>query len=217
MQLRGRIPVRSPIPACLRVLKPGQQSFPGFAYGYVYGTDSQKRRTIAIPYNYGVTKLESVNDLYVHAWVPVTGPANVADMSVGHLIVKTMPNSCVPLKFQYSIFYVPQEEGREDYVNGCCALLTKKPWRGNILVVKRGKRKAAINMEREDAFLVDTLVSKCVAFLRNFNFSHPASSAASNMGCLLIETESLYATRTHLTFSLQLQFFSRFSNRSLVY
>jgi hypothetical protein len=79
-------------------------------------------------------------------------------MSTGH--ITTLPGSRVPLKFAYSIFFVQEIDGHDEQVNSCLALKATKTWRGNILVVKRGSRKAVINMEREDAFLVDNIVSK---------------------------------------------------------
>jgi hypothetical protein len=132
----------------------------------VYATETAKRRIVAVPYNYGVTKLASVNDLFVHTWVPNTSRAsNVVDMNIGHLLVTSLPGSRVPLEFAYSLFYVPRDRGFPVIRNGCGSIRGEHNWQGNILVVKRGKRKPAINMEREDAFLVDNIVSSYVVTL----------------------------------------------------
>ncbi|KAJ7911251.1 hypothetical protein B0H13DRAFT_2328464 [Mycena leptocephala] len=140
-----------------------EPKYPGFAYGYLYATRSRKRRIVAVPYNYGVTKLTSVNDLYVHVWVPNSSRAShIVDMGVGHLLVTTLPRSLVPLEFSYSIFYVPPGRGHPIPPNNCGSIRSDQAWDGNILIVKRGKRKAVINMEREDAFLVDNIVSVCI-------------------------------------------------------
>jgi hypothetical protein len=132
----------------------------------VYATQTAKRRIVAVPYNYGVTKLASVNDLFVHAWVPNTSrSSNVVDMNIGHLLVTALPGSSVPLEFSYSLFYVPRGRGFPVIRNACGSIRGEHDWQGNILVVKRGKRKPAINMEREDAFLVDSIVSAYVVAL----------------------------------------------------
>jgi hypothetical protein len=47
--------------------------------------------------------------------------------------------------------------------NTCRSLRSKLEWHGNILVVKHGKRKPIINVDREDAFLVDSIVTAYVA------------------------------------------------------
>jgi hypothetical protein len=86
-------------------------------------------------------------------------------MGVGHLLVTTLPRSLVPLEFSYSIFYVPPGRGHPIPPNKCGSIRSDQAWDGNILVVKRGKRKAVINMEREDAFLVDNIVSVYVSML----------------------------------------------------
>ncbi|KAJ7601310.1 hypothetical protein DFH06DRAFT_1353400 [Mycena polygramma] len=137
-------------------------AFPGFAYGFLYATGSTKRRSVAVPYNFGVTKLESVNDLYVHLWVPcAVQSSSVIDMSIGRVLVTKLPNTDTPLEFTYSIIYVPPASPGNLRVtrNNCPALRSDVEWRGNILVVKHGKRKAIINVEPEDASLVDSIVN----------------------------------------------------------
>ncbi|KAJ7153793.1 hypothetical protein C8R46DRAFT_897569, partial [Mycena filopes] len=129
-------------------------------YGYLYATGSKKRRTVAVPFNYGVGKLSSVNDLHVHVWVPNTSDVpHVVDMAVGRVNVASLPGSRVPLEFAYYIIYVPQSSGFPVPPNECRSLRSNRVWNGNILVLKQGKRKAVINVEKEDAFLVDALVS----------------------------------------------------------
>ncbi|KAJ7033613.1 hypothetical protein C8F04DRAFT_1184053 [Mycena alexandri] len=134
--------------------------FPGFAYGFLYATHGRARRTVAVPYNYGVSKLRTINDLHVHIWVPNTSPVpHVVDMAVGRQRVTTCPGSLVRLEFAYSVIYVPPTSASECAVNQCSSLRAATEWKGNILVLKHGKRKPVINMEAEDAFLVDTIVS----------------------------------------------------------
>ncbi|KAJ6476673.1 hypothetical protein C8R47DRAFT_1220165 [Mycena vitilis] len=140
-----------------------EPKFPGFAYGYLYATESSRRRIVAVPYNYGTQKLTSVDELFVHLWVPNSSltPALV-DMSVGRLRVNTLPGSSVPLEFSYSIVYVPPSSPLVNGENRCASLRSRVRWEGNILVLKHGKRKPVINMEREDAYLVDSIVSACI-------------------------------------------------------
>ncbi|KAJ6498666.1 hypothetical protein DFH09DRAFT_1203919 [Mycena vulgaris] len=136
-------------------------AFPGFAYGYLYATMSAKRRVVAVPYNYGVARLTSVNELFVHAWVPPSSQSkNVVDMSVGRVHVTHFPpGSPTPLEFGYSLFFAPLAAGTSDIPNCCGAIRADVEWRGNILVVKHGKRKAVINVDREDGLLVDAIVN----------------------------------------------------------
>ncbi|KAJ7017935.1 hypothetical protein C8F04DRAFT_1199716 [Mycena alexandri] len=135
--------------------------FPNFAYGFLYATGSSRRRTVAIPYNYGVTKLESINDLFVHAWVPrPTVSSNVIDMGAGRVFVDRLPQSSLAFNHPYSIIYVPPTQPTTGIVNTCNSLRALNAWTGNILVVKHGKRKPVINVEKEDSLLVDMLVSE---------------------------------------------------------
>ncbi|KAJ7156445.1 hypothetical protein C8R43DRAFT_1125643 [Mycena crocata] len=153
-----------------RVLRPDQlrlpdsiHRFPGCCYGFLYATQSIKRRRVAVPYNYGVDKLTSVNDLFVHVWVPrPTSSRSLVDLSVGRLTLNHFPGTDVPLEFSYSIIYVPPSSPVNSEANVCSILRGPDEWRGNVLVVKHGKRKAVINMEREDTFLVDNLVNACI-------------------------------------------------------
>ncbi|KAJ7036748.1 hypothetical protein C8F04DRAFT_1257628 [Mycena alexandri] len=119
-----------------------EPKFPNFAYGFLYATGSTRRRTVAIPYNYGVDKLQSINDLYVHVWVPKsTASSNIVDMNVGRVLANSLPNTLVSVLIP-AVPSGPRRSGR-----------------GNILVVKHGKRKPVINVEKEDSTLVDLLVS----------------------------------------------------------
>ncbi|KAJ7154984.1 hypothetical protein C8R43DRAFT_1126374 [Mycena crocata] len=136
-------------------------AFPGFKYGFVYGTASSKRRSVAVPINYGVERLTSENQLFVSVWVP--NPAlmgNVVDMDVGKLTVTAHPpDSNNKLPFAYSIFYVPPGRSLTGARNKCPHLRAGVDWIDNILVVKHGKRDAVINVEDSDAMLVDSIVS----------------------------------------------------------
>ncbi|KAJ7042220.1 hypothetical protein C8F04DRAFT_932405, partial [Mycena alexandri] len=111
-------------------------------YGFLYATESTRRRTVAIPYNYGVTKIQSINDLFVHTWVPKPSvSSNIVDMNRGRVLVDTFPNSTVALDHYYSIIYVPQVPPVGGNINRCRSLRVSTKWAGNILVVKHGKRK----------------------------------------------------------------------------
>ncbi|KAJ7020409.1 hypothetical protein C8F04DRAFT_1275125 [Mycena alexandri] len=137
-----------------------EPNFPNFAYGFLYATGSNRRRTVAIPYNYGVDKLQSIDDLFVHLWVPKpTVSSNVVDMNVGRVLASSLPNTLVSLEHSYFIIYVPPAGQVAHDVNACRALRSTSEWAGNILVVKHGKRKPVINVEKEDSTLVDLLVS----------------------------------------------------------
>ncbi|KAJ7148133.1 hypothetical protein C8R43DRAFT_1129276 [Mycena crocata] len=138
--------------------------FPGYCYGFLYASGCVRRRRVAVPYNYGVEKISSPNDLFVHVWVPrPTSSPCLVDRSIGRLTISHSPGTNVPLEFKYSIIYVPPTSP----IHGAgelnqCVELRGGQWFGNILVVKHGKRKAVINMEQEDTFLVDNLVSACI-------------------------------------------------------
>ncbi|KAJ6460674.1 hypothetical protein C8R47DRAFT_1226174 [Mycena vitilis] len=135
--------------------------FPAFATGYLYATNTPSRRTVSVPYNYGVTKIRSTNDLFVNSWIPVfSNSFNVADRSEGRLILTNFPGTSIPLEFSYTVFFVPR--GSSGSINLCGSLRCTSAWAGNILVVKCGKRKAVINMEKEDTYLVDNIVSACI-------------------------------------------------------
>ncbi|KAJ7779998.1 hypothetical protein B0H16DRAFT_1711222 [Mycena metata] len=135
--------------------------FPNFAYGFLYATESARRRMVAIPYNYGVDKLGSINDLFVHAWVPrPSASSNVIDMAAGRVTVDRLPQSDVVFSHPYSIIYVPPFQPVTSGVNSCPALRATSDWIGNILVVKHGKRKPIINVDKEDSLLVDIIVSE---------------------------------------------------------
>ncbi|KAJ7844554.1 hypothetical protein B0H13DRAFT_2364147 [Mycena leptocephala] len=137
-----------------------QPAYPGFAYGYLYATGSNRRRTVAVPYNYGVGKITSINDLFVHVWVPKPVPSSsVIDMGVGRILVDKFPNTRIPLEFAYTIIFVPSTYTLPGSVNKCPVFRCEKEWHGNILVVKHGKRKPVINMDAEDASLVDNIVN----------------------------------------------------------
>ncbi|KAJ7019074.1 hypothetical protein C8F04DRAFT_1276716 [Mycena alexandri] len=147
----------------IRRLEP---SFPGFAYGFLYATGSRRRRTVAVPYNHGVEKLQSVNDLFVHAWVPKPTPSsNIVDMSVGRVVAKSMPNTLVLLAHTYYIVYVPPGGQGVHSINACGSLRATQEWAGNILVLKHGKRKPIINVDKEDSSLVDLLVSAYIDYV----------------------------------------------------
>ncbi|KAJ7606483.1 hypothetical protein DFH06DRAFT_1348022 [Mycena polygramma] len=123
-----------------------EPKFPGFAYGYLYATQSSRRRIVAVPYNYGTQKLTSVDELFVHLWVPNSAESpSVVDMSVGRIRVNTLPGSSVPWNLLIRSY-------------------TSPPLRLSSLVktIARRFRKPVINMEREDAYLVDSIVSACI-------------------------------------------------------
>ncbi|KAJ7649353.1 hypothetical protein DFH06DRAFT_1134974 [Mycena polygramma] len=131
--------------------------FPGFQYGFLYGTESRERRTVAVPINHGVGKLTSINQLRVHSWVPNTsGSGNVVNMAVGR--VKVTRLMAMPLEYAYTIIYVPPTTAASTPVNTCPVLKDEPEWHGNILVVKHGKKKVVINVDPEDGRLVDLMI-----------------------------------------------------------
>ncbi|KAJ7130745.1 hypothetical protein C8R43DRAFT_1133835 [Mycena crocata] len=142
-----------------------EPAFPGFKYGFLYGTSATKRRSVAVPINYGVGRLTSENQLFVSVWVP--NPAlmgNVVDMDVGKFTVTAYPpNSDNTLPFAYSIFYVPPGRSLTGARNTCPHITAGADWVDNILVIKHGKRDAVINVVDEDAMLVDSIVSYVLA------------------------------------------------------
>ncbi|KAJ7120673.1 hypothetical protein C8R43DRAFT_1136624 [Mycena crocata] len=129
------------------------QGFPGFAYALLYATDCSKRRVVAVPWKTGVSQVLSPNDLVLDAWLP----RDTDTVRVHHF-----PGSNVPLEFQYTIVFVPRDFQDEDRVNTCKSLRSTKAWHDNVLVIKHGKRKAIIGMEREDSSLVDMIVSEFI-------------------------------------------------------
>jgi hypothetical protein len=80
-------------------------------------------------------------------------------MGVGRILVDKFPNTLIPLEFSYTIIFVPSTYALPGSVNKCPVFRCEKEWHGNILVVKHGKRKPVINMEAEDASLVDNIVN----------------------------------------------------------
>ncbi|KAJ7024240.1 hypothetical protein C8F04DRAFT_1192657 [Mycena alexandri] len=94
-------------------------------------------------------------------WVPrPTVSSNVIDMGAGRVFVDRLPQSSLAFNHPYSIIYVPPTQPTTSSVNTCNSLRALNPWTGNILVVKHGKRKPVINVEKEDSLLVDMLVSE---------------------------------------------------------
>ncbi|KAJ7891176.1 hypothetical protein B0H13DRAFT_2340664 [Mycena leptocephala] len=141
-------------------LKAVTPKFPAFAYGFLYATLASSRRVVPVPYNYGVAKIESADDLFINAWIPyMSSTFHIVDRSVGCIHVTHFPGTKIPLEFCYTIFYVPRAARESRVVNQCLSLRANKRWFENVLVVKHGKRKAIINMDREDTFLVDNIVS----------------------------------------------------------
>lgn len=80
-------------------------------------------------------------------------------MGIGRILVDKFPNTRIPLEFSYTIIFVPSTYTLPGSVNKCPVFRCEKQWYGNILVVKHGKRKPVINMEAEDASLVDNIVN----------------------------------------------------------
>ncbi|KAJ7158196.1 hypothetical protein C8R43DRAFT_948513 [Mycena crocata] len=114
------------------------------------------RRVVAVPWKQSVTRVESISDIVITAWLP----PHFASARVANF-----PGSSVPLDFQYTIVFVPRDRQDDDRPNTCKALRTGKPWHDNILVFKHGKRKAIIGMTSEDAFMVDGILNDmCLIF-----------------------------------------------------
>ncbi|KAJ6560614.1 hypothetical protein DFH09DRAFT_1364769 [Mycena vulgaris] len=146
-------------------LRAREPHFPGFAYGYLYATASTKRRVVAVPYNFGVKRITSVNDLFTHVWVPSqAAPRNVVDLAIGRVLVTHFPaDSTTPLEFPYTIFFRPRNTVFPGQKNACGSIRAAADWYENVLVVKHGKRKAVINVDREDAMLVDAIVNTFIS------------------------------------------------------
>ncbi|KAJ7648253.1 hypothetical protein DFH06DRAFT_1332489 [Mycena polygramma] len=137
--------------------------FPEFASGFLYATQSSSRRMVAVPYNYGVTKIRSTNDLFINAWIPTSrANAHVVDRSIGRLLVTHFPGTLVPLEFAYTVFFVPPRSSVSSPDNNCGCLRSSNSWSGNVLVIKNGKRKAVINVEKDNALLVDSIVNAVI-------------------------------------------------------
>jgi hypothetical protein len=89
-------------------ISPLLQKFSAFAYGYLYATLASSRRPVPVPYNYGVTKIESADDLFINAWVPyMSSTYHIVDRSVGCIRVTHFPGTGLPLEFAYTIFLRP--------------------------------------------------------------------------------------------------------------
>ncbi|KAK7016616.1 hypothetical protein R3P38DRAFT_2541929, partial [Favolaschia claudopus] len=119
--------------------------YPGQQYGLLYATCSTMRRTVRVPHDYGVEKIESTDDVLTNIYVPANAPPNLRDTSRGRYRVDTFGG--VKLPYAYSIFYAPVKNAGI-------------PWYGNILVMRYGIRKAVINLKECDALLVDVIVAR---------------------------------------------------------
>lgn len=144
------------------------QKFPGFKYGYLYATECPSRRVVPVPVDYycgpvRTSRAATVNELFTECWVPSSQPPNISNMSVGRLYVDTFPlGSSFKLEFAYTIFYVPQHSTPpQTNLNTCKPIVRAgRPWFGNILVVRHGKRDPVIGVDRWDGLLVDVIVSR---------------------------------------------------------
>ncbi|KAJ7748834.1 hypothetical protein DFH07DRAFT_962038 [Mycena maculata] len=141
-------------------------AFPGFQYGFFYGTQCRSRRLVGVPIDHGVDRLMSINDLYTECWVPSNQAPNIRNMNIGRLYVDTFPlGSTLRLDYAYTIFYVPQR-GISTHVplNTCPPILRANvPWYGNILVVRHGRRKPVINVDFMDAHLIELILASFIA------------------------------------------------------
>ncbi|KAJ7290796.1 hypothetical protein C8J57DRAFT_1213435 [Mycena rebaudengoi] len=131
-------------------------SFPSFQYGFLYGTNSTKRRVVGIPVR--SSKLKSFSDLAINAWVPFGAGRGVKSprrVKVAHY----PPSSRLLLKRAFTIIFVPQSRRSSQPLNNNGSLGNTRPWHGNILVIKHGKRKPFINVKECEGDLVDNIVS----------------------------------------------------------
>ncbi|KAJ7073359.1 hypothetical protein B0H15DRAFT_957270 [Mycena belliarum] len=146
-----------------RALKTRIPAYQGFQYGFFYGTECQARRIVAVPWDYGITRLTSLDDLATDCWVPSAQGPNIQDMSIGRLMFDSFPLG-LPFKLEYSytIFYDSLQYLTP--VNNCPPIRKSGTlWYGNILVVRHGLRKPVINVDREDARLIDIIVTSLIA------------------------------------------------------
>ncbi|KAJ7819541.1 hypothetical protein B0H13DRAFT_1921717 [Mycena leptocephala] len=107
---------------------------------------------------------EEITNVYmaVRRKQPPVPSSSVIDMGIGRILVDKFPNTRIPLEFSYTIIFVPSTYTLPGSVNKCPVFRCEKQWYGNILVVKHGKRKPVINMEAEDASLVDNIVNATI-------------------------------------------------------
>ncbi|KAK6967154.1 hypothetical protein R3P38DRAFT_2589370, partial [Favolaschia claudopus] len=138
------------------------QKYPGVQYALLYATHSSIRRTVRVPVNHGVDKLESIDDLLTELYVPTTAPPNLRYTSRGRYRLDTFGG--VQLPYSYSIFYAPQTDLPPNTpINECPPIKrTGITWYGNILVMRHGTRKPVINVAEKDALLVDVILARHV-------------------------------------------------------
>ncbi|KAK6984012.1 hypothetical protein R3P38DRAFT_2576929, partial [Favolaschia claudopus] len=134
--------------------------YPGQQYGLLYATCSTTRRTVRVPHDYGVEKIESTDDVLTSIYVPSNAPPNLKDTSRGRYRVDTFGG--IKLPYAYTIFYAPQTDLPPNTLLNECPPVKQAgvPWYGNILVMRHGSRKAVINVKECDALLVDVIVAR---------------------------------------------------------
>ncbi|KAF7340751.1 hypothetical protein MSAN_02103500 [Mycena sanguinolenta] len=143
-------------------------AFPGFRYGFLYGTQCKNRQVVCVPVSYGFrgdTRLCGVRDLCTEFWVPSVLPPNIGNSTLGQLRVDHFPyGSNVALEYSYTIFYVPQSSRPPETQINTCEPVTRAgvPWFGNVLVVRHGKMNPVIGVEEADAHLVDVILQSLI-------------------------------------------------------
>ncbi|KAJ6602992.1 hypothetical protein B0H10DRAFT_2230014 [Mycena sp. CBHHK59/15] len=139
-------------------------AFPGFCRGFLYATSCPRTLEVLVPINYGVKNADAVvNDLFIHAWVPLVGGPNVVDMNIGKVVVDQLENGSS--KNAYAFFFVPPTIGPTFNANEL-SIVRKcgAEWYENILVVKHGEGQKAFNVCSSDLEEVDEILT---TYLKN--------------------------------------------------
>ncbi|KAJ7202263.1 hypothetical protein C8J57DRAFT_1260282 [Mycena rebaudengoi] len=152
-----------PVPASDQLIARGYHrlrshvpSFPLLQYGFLYGTNSTKRHIVGIPVR--SSKLKSFSDLAIKVWVPF-GAARSVKAPRRIKVAHYPPSSRLLLKRTFTDIFVPQSRRPSQPFNNNGSLSNMRPWHGNILVIKHGKRKPFINVKECEGDLVDNIVN----------------------------------------------------------
>ncbi|KAJ7270195.1 hypothetical protein C8J57DRAFT_1303541 [Mycena rebaudengoi] len=138
-------------------LRESQPPFPSFQYGYLYATNSEGRRNVAVPVHHDVARLSSLDDLITTLWVPRGTGRTQEHRRVR--VTEYPPLSGLILEYPYTIIFVPPSRRPGGPINNNPDLRTSVRWYGNILVLKHGKRKAVVNMLESEGKFIDNIVA----------------------------------------------------------
>lgn len=124
-----------------------------------------------VPVHYGTRGKPTPDTLRVDLWLPRLDPtgnisSNLIDNTAGNITVSEFPfGSGNLLPYPFMIFFLPQRavftgEANRNKAVGRYAGLAVRAYYGNILVMKLGKRKPVVSIDKEDFRLVDAIVLK---------------------------------------------------------